>query len=60
MPERLLSSEEVCAKLSCGRSTLVKLRKGRGFPKPKLLGQRKLRWRESDIDKWIKSRKEQP
>lgn len=51
----LLSIKTLTQAVCLGKSTILgKVREGK-FPKPIKLGPRCTRWRESDIDEWIKN-----
>ncbi|MYH30933.1 MAG: helix-turn-helix domain-containing protein [Acidobacteria bacterium] len=52
MPERLLTTSDVCERLQIGRTALHFGSRDGTFPPPIKIG-RASRWRESDIDKWI-------
>jgi len=53
-PDRLLNVREVCERLSIGRSTLLRVRTSRpDFPRPVGLLPGVLRWRESDLARFV-------
>jgi predicted DNA-binding transcriptional regulator AlpA len=54
--DRMLSADDVAAKLKVSRSTFYRTAKGEGFPKPKRFSKTIVRWLESEIDDWIGSR----
>jgi predicted DNA-binding transcriptional regulator AlpA len=55
----LLKPEEVSVKLGITKAALPALRhRDKTFPQPIRVSQRVLRWDESDIDNWLKTRKE--
>ena len=51
--DRFLKLKEVMARTSLGSSTIYRRMKEGTFPKPKQLSEACVRWRESDIDKWM-------
>lgn len=54
-PERLLRLQDVIERTSLGKTTIYK-RIGEGaFPRPVSLGGQCVRWREVEIDDWIRS-----
>ena len=55
-PPRLLRREEVERRCGICRSTVYRLIDEEDFPAPVRIGSRAVRWRESDIDAWIRSR----
>jgi predicted DNA-binding transcriptional regulator AlpA len=55
MSECLISIDQVMAKLGIrSPTTLAKMRKMIGFPRPLRLPGRLTRWREADVDGWIR------
>lgn len=62
-PDKLLSMDELMKMVSFSRSKINNLRKPSNkyydptFPKPVEMGSTAVRWRESDINEWISSRK---
>jgi len=58
MPEKLLRRREVEARTALARSTIYDWMKRGDFPKPVLLGSRKVAWRESDVKAWLETRSE--
>ena len=55
-PLRLLRRDEVERRCGIRRSTVYRLIQEEDFPAPVRIGPRAVRWRESDIDAWIRSR----
>lgn len=59
--DRLLTARETCAKLGIGRTTLYLWGKKSGgdigFPTPMRAGKQQLRFRESELDAWLESRR---
>lgn len=55
-PDRLLALPEVKKKTSVGGTWIYAQMKIGAFPKPIKLGERCVRWRESEIDEWIEQR----
>ncbi|MBY3564109.1 helix-turn-helix transcriptional regulator [Rhizobium laguerreae] len=53
-PERLLKLKEVRAITSLGTSTIYRRLAAGTFPKPRVLSEACVRWRESEILAWIK------
>ncbi|NOV17839.1 AlpA family phage regulatory protein [Ensifer adhaerens] len=51
--DRFLKLKDVMARTSLGSSTIYRRMKAGTFPKPKQLSEACVRWRESDIDKWM-------
>ncbi|MDX0322198.1 AlpA family phage regulatory protein [Sinorhizobium meliloti] len=51
--DRLLKLREVMSMTSLGSSTIYRRMKAGKFPKPKRLSQACVRWRESEIEKWM-------
>ncbi len=49
----LLKTADVIALTQLSRTTLYRKRCANAFPKPCQIGNGHLRWRRSDIDKWI-------
>lgn len=52
-PERLLKLREVRAMTSLGASTIYRRMHAGTFPKPRVLSDACVRWRESEIVGWI-------
>ncbi|MDX0955689.1 AlpA family phage regulatory protein [Sinorhizobium medicae] len=52
--ERLLKLREVVSMTSLGSSTIYRRMKAGKFPKPKRLSEACVRWRESEIEKWMR------
>jgi prophage regulatory protein len=57
MTERIFRRPDVEAIVGLGRSTIYDLMARGLFPRPVRLGDRAVGWRESDIHKWLESRK---
>ena len=55
-PPRLLRRAEVERRCGICRSTVYQLMQEKEFPAPVRIGPRAVRWRETDIDAWIRSR----
>ncbi|RVH49316.1 helix-turn-helix transcriptional regulator [Sinorhizobium meliloti] len=51
--DRLLTLREVMSLTSLGSSTIYRRMKTGKFPKPKRLSEACVRWRESEIEKWM-------
>ena len=51
--DRLLKLREVMRMTSLGSSTIYRRMDAGTFPKPKVLSVACVRWRESDIEKWM-------
>lgn len=58
MNEKALTAKEVQQKIGLGRTTIWRLEKNGQFPKRRKFGIRAVRWLESEVDKWLESRKE--
>jgi len=54
--DRLLLPAEVCDRIRLSLKTIYRLRRMNQFPEPMVVGQRRLAWRESDIERWLASR----
>ncbi|GBE14445.1 MAG TPA: AlpA family phage regulatory protein [Proteobacteria bacterium] len=55
--ERVLSPKKLAQELGIARSSLYRLRVGEpSFPKPIRLSERRVGWRESEVQAWIESR----
>jgi prophage regulatory protein len=53
--DRLLRLKEVTARTGMGKSTIYR-KIGQGlFPAPVSVGGQSVRWRESDIDRWMQA-----
>ncbi|MDW9699284.1 AlpA family phage regulatory protein [Sinorhizobium meliloti] len=52
--DRLLKLREVMSITSLGSSTIYRRMKAGKFPKPKRLSEACVRWRESEIEKWMR------
>lgn len=55
-PDQKLTFRDVCERLRIGSTTLYRWIHTEGFPAGKKLGPRAVRWSESDIREWEKSR----
>jgi prophage regulatory protein len=55
-PDRLLFPAEVRAKVRLSEPTIFRLRRKGTFPAPVVLGERRIAWRESEIDAWLATR----
>lgn len=53
MSDRLLNIKQVSQKVSFGKSKIYEMLKKGEFPKPVRIDNN-VRWKESDIDNWIK------
>lgn len=53
---RLLTRQEVETKCRLGRSTIYRKMRDGTFPLPLKIGVRAVRWPETEISEWIKSR----
>lgn len=53
LPERLLKLRDVRAMTSLGTSTIYRKMAAGTFPRPRQLSEACVRWRESEILKWI-------
>ena len=58
MKDRLLRRREVEIITGLSRSSIYRLMKEGDFPRPVRVGPTAVRWRESDIEAWMKSRPE--
>ena len=56
MGERLLRRREVEAITGMGRSSIYRLMQDGAFPRPVRIGPAAVRWRASDITRWLESR----
>ncbi len=56
MTEILLSRIEVERRTGLGRSSIYRLMRDRDFPEPIRVGQRAVRWKESELDAYLDSR----
>ena len=54
--DRMLRREEVQERTGLSRSAIYRLMREDDFPLPRRLGQRAVRWRESDLEAWLASR----
>ena len=55
MNERVLKFPELHTKTGLARSTVFKLEKQGKFPKRRKLGNKAVRWLESEVDQWIQA-----
>lgn len=56
MAEKLLRRREVEERTALARSTIYDWMQRGDFPKPVVLGARKVAWRESDVNAWLEAR----
>ena len=54
--DRLLRREEVETRCGFSRSSLYRLMREGDFPEPIRIGERAVRWLESEVDSWLASR----
>jgi predicted DNA-binding transcriptional regulator AlpA len=54
--DRLLFPHEVRAEVRLSEPTIYRLRRKGKFPEPILLGERRIAWWKSTIDKWLADR----
>ncbi len=54
--DRMLRREEVEQRTGMSRSTIYRLMREGDFPLPHRVGQRAVRWRESELEAWLASR----
>ncbi len=54
--DKMVSMAEVIERLGLSRSTIFLMVKSGTFPAPIKLGVRRIAWRVTTIDKWIKDR----
>ena len=54
--DRLLFPEEVRAEVRLSEPTIYRLRRKGKFPEPVLLGERRIAWWKSEVDKWLAER----
>ena len=52
----MLRREEVQKRTGLSRSAIYRLMREADFPLPHRVGQRAVRWRESDLEAWLASR----
>lgn len=45
--------EDLCKRLRVGKTTIWRWQKERGFPAPKALGAKAVRYRLADVDQWL-------
>ncbi len=55
--DRLLFPHEVRAKVRLSEPTIYRLRRKNDFPEPIVLGERRIAWWNSEVDKWLADRK---
>ncbi|WP_457093158.1 helix-turn-helix transcriptional regulator [Microvirga sp. P5_D2] len=53
MSNKLLLPSEVSARVRLSPKTIYRLRRKDQFPAPIVLGERRIAWRESDIERWL-------
>lgn len=53
MAQRLMTVKAVCEKLDCSRNAFYNLRQTKGFPKPVKIDNLGMRWKATEIDRWI-------
>ena len=56
MGDRLLRRREVEAITGMGRSSIYRLMQDGEFPRPVRVGNAAVRWKASDITRWVESR----
>ena len=56
MSDRLLRRREVEEITGMGRSSIYRLMQAKEFPRPVRVGSTAVRWRASDITRWLESR----
>jgi len=54
---RLVTARRLCFLLAVSRTTLWRLSRSHGFPKPVRLGARSIRFDWGEVDSWAQSRK---
>ncbi len=54
--EQLLTREDVMSKVRVKYTSIVRYMAESDFPRPVLVGERAVRWIESEIDAWIANR----
>ncbi len=54
--DRLLRLAEVRTRTALGRSTIYRKMRDGSFPEPLKIGDRAVRWRESEIEAWLAAR----
>ena len=54
--DRMLRREEVQQRTGLSRSAIYRLMREGDFPVPHRIGQRAVRWRESELEAWLASR----
>ena len=54
--DHMLRREEVQKRTGLSRSAIYRLMREGDFPLPQRVGQRAVRWRESNIEAWLASR----
>jgi len=55
---KLLTLKDVCEKLSIKRSSIYLWIQNGQFPEPIVIGERNIRWIESEVEGYIKSKKD--
>jgi prophage regulatory protein len=56
LSEKLLLPAEVRERVRLSDPTIFRLRRKGKFPQPIILGERRIAWREAEIDEWLASR----
>jgi prophage regulatory protein len=56
--ERLLQQKDVTQVTSCSRTTIYRGVRAGTFPAPVRITERRVAWRETDVQAWIQSRGE--
>jgi prophage regulatory protein len=59
-PKDLLTAREVAARLSISQRTIYRLMKRKQFPRPVRLGTRHVRWKASDVQRYLDGLKPGP
>ncbi len=54
--ERFLNIDQVCDQVGAGRTTVYEMVKKGDFPKPLKFSRRAVRWTESSVQAWIRTR----
>ena len=55
-PTRLLRIHEVESLVGLKKSAIYKFMASDAFPRPVVLGSRSVRWRSSDVERWVEAR----
>lgn len=56
MTDKLLLPAEVRERVRLSEPTIYRLRRKRKFPAPIILGEKRIAYRESEVEEWIKAR----